>query len=376
MILEGANKLKEDNEYVIQAINSATAGQYCIVMPKNVDTTLNMLIDLHQKTLFDEVSSGAKTMDVLLTELTEEYQKVKEKNPNGLLVVPMLDENEFASTVNNLDKQKIFDETKKIGAITSELYKKLTAAGLDKQKINQKIMILEKKDEDVKYINWLKEQMPNFVEGVSLTQAPAEQPTPAPTANVDIFGAPSTPEPTPAPVTPEPVPETPVQEAPTNNGIFDNQPAPVQETTQAEPAPATPVEMPTLETPPVEEKKEEPVNQDVDIFGIPASQPAAPAAPSPQQPVEPAPAPTEAKPEEPNQFFEAPQPVQNVELEGTTTFSPIPNTEAPQSENNAAGEPPKKNGGFVNLAILLVILIVVTIVSIELGKFLYSVYGA
>ena len=369
MILEGANKLKEDNEYVIQAINSATAGQYCIVMPKNVDTTLNMLIDLHQKTLFDEVSSGAKTMDVLLTELTNEYQEIKGKNPNSLLVVPMLDENEFASTVNNLDKQKIFDETKKIGAITSELYKKLTAAGLDRQKINQKIMILEKKDEDVKYINWLKEQMPNFVEGISL-QSQAEQPTPEPTANVDIFGGASTPEPTPAPVSPEQVPETPTPE-PTNNGIFDNQPAPVQETTQ--PEPATPVEMPTLETPPVEEKKE-PVNQDVDIFGIPASQPAAPAAPSPQQPV--APTPTEAKPEESNQFFEAPQPVQNVELEGTTTFSPIPNTEAPQSENNAAGEPPKKNGGFVNLAILLVILIVVTIVSIELGKFLYSVYGA
>ena len=35
----------------------------------------------------------------------------------------------------------------------------------------------------------------------------------------------------------------------------------------------------------------------------------------------------------------------------------------------------KKSNGFVNLAILLVILVGVTLVSIELGKFLYNTYG-
>ena len=373
MILEGANKLKEENEYVVQAINSATAGQYCVVTPKNNNETLNMLIDLHQKKLFDEVTSGTKNMDNLLEVLTNEYQKIKEKNPNSLLVVPMLDENEFATTVNNLDKQKMFDETKKIGAITSELYKKLTDAGVEKQKINQKIMIIEKKEEDGKYISWLKEQMPNFVEGISL-ESKQELSTPeTPVASTDIFGIPTEgakPEPTPV------VESTPEEnKAPATTGnIFDSVTPPTVEPV-ATPTPSPEVELPKIDVP--TENVAAP-KEDVDIFGIPNNQAAAPAPSSPQQPA-PEASKEEQKSEEANQFFEAPKAVENVTLEGTTTFSPIPNTEE-KPENSVqtvvSGEPPKKNGGFVNLAILLVILIAVTIVSIELGKFLYSVYGA
>ena len=65
-----------------------------------------------------------------------------------------------------------------------------------------------------------------------------------------------------------------------------------------------------------------------------------------------------------------------VALEGTTTFSPIPETTDSSPAEPATSTPDKKSGGFVNVAILLVVLVVVTIVSIELGKFLFSVYGA
>ena len=48
-----------------------------------------------------------------------------------------------------------------------------------------------------------------------------------------------------------------------------------------------------------------------------------------------------------------------------------------QPSNEVASEVKvtKKSNGFVNLAILLVILVGVTLVSIELGKFLYNTYG-
>lgn len=365
MILEGANKLKEENEYIIYAMNSANAGQYCVVVPKNATGTYNMLIDVHHKSLFDEVTSGIKTKEDLMNTLSTEYADVKKQNESGILVVPMLNEVEFKNAINNLDKQKMFDETKKIGAITSELYKKMTESGIDKQRINQKIMIVEKEAEDEKYVNWLKEQMPNYVEGISFQKKEEVQATTSSTqpALGDIFGTP-TQEPTPAPVEEivPPAPEASV-DAPVTNGIFGSTP-----TTTAPTAPATPEPTPA----PIPE-------QNVDIFGVPVEQPAAPVATSVQQPVQ-TPEPTQTTTST-NIAPETIKPVQSVELEGTTTFSPIPDnqaqsTENPQDTSTGTTEPPKKNGGFVNLAIIMVVLIGVTVVSIELGKFLYSVYGA
>ena len=376
MILEGANKLNEATDYSIYTVNSATAGQYCVMIPNDTNNTLNMLIDLHQKSLFDEVAKGTKTKDDLINVLNEEYQKTKAKYPYGILIIPMMDNNEFISAVNNVDKQKMFDETKKIGAITSELYKKLTTAGIDKQKINQKIIMIEKKEEDTKFVNWLKEQMPNYVEGVSL-EGPEQTTASEPVVSTDIFGV-ATEEEKKEETTPAveaPTVETP---APTTGGIFDNvEPvAPVA----SEPVATPPVI--DIPTPTIEENKIPDSN--VDIFGIPNEQPVAPTSapvqsPEPQKEEKAPAAETQPTPQttETNQTVEAPQPVQNVELEGTTTFSPLPNnTQTPAENETASSETNKKSGGFVNLAILLVILIAVTIVSIELGKFLYSVYGA
>ena len=358
MILEGANKLKEEVDYIIYATNSVAAGQYCVIVPKNPTGTLNMLIDLHHKKMFDEVSAGRQTIDNLTNKLAEEYQVLRKKYQDGLLVVPMINEEEYQSAVKNLDKQKMFDETKKIGAITSELYKKLTESGIDKQKINQKIMLIEKGTEDKEYINWLKEQMPNYVEGVSLE--PQVEAATNPITNGNIFGSPTA--------------ETVVEPTPKAGGIFDNSPTTSTPEPIPEPIPATLVAEEKIPTPPVANSAEEQnssVSNGNNIFAPPSN------TVEPQKPVEtvttqsPTPEPTV-------QNLEAPKPVQNIELEGTTTFSPIPNSPQASEENTTEGgeATPKKNGGFVNLAILLAVLVVVTIVSIELGKFLFSVFGA
>ena len=45
----------------------------------------------------------------------------------------------------------MIDEVKKIGAITSEVYKKVTESGFNAQNIDQKIIILEKTNEDTSF---------------------------------------------------------------------------------------------------------------------------------------------------------------------------------------------------------------------------------
>lgn len=375
MILEGANRLKEENDYIIYAINSATAGQYCATVPKSWAGTLNMLVDLHQKKLFDEVTSGQRTKDDLINELTEEYQKSKVKYSDILLIVPMMEEESFASAVTNLDKQKMFDETKKIGAITSELYNKIIASGVDKQKIDQKIIMIEKKPEDEKYVEWLKKQMPGFVEGVSLETEQVVTNKEVTSENIFDVAKEEINSTQETPTTQESInaQTIPTNSTPTSGGIFDNIPSPVtsQENSPIPEAPVSTSVMPSIEQP---IKTEELPKENVDIFGISLEQPTI-ATPNIQEPnpiIN-----KELSKEEPIQTVEEPKAVQDIALEGTTSFSPIPNIPQPTVENTSVTEEPqKKSGGFVNLAILLVVLVVVTIISVELGKYLYSVYGA
>ena len=55
MTLEGANNFSENSNSTIYTINSQQTGQYSIVMPKNTDKEISMLIDLNMKPAFDSV---------------------------------------------------------------------------------------------------------------------------------------------------------------------------------------------------------------------------------------------------------------------------------------------------------------------------------
>ena len=375
MKLEGANAFSENNLFTVYTVNSMTSGEYAVVMPKEVMGTVNMLIDFHQKSFFDNLISGSKTKDDLMKVLEGEYNFIKNTYANFMLVLPMFDENSYISIVNSKDKQKMFDEVKKIGAITSEVYKKVTESGFNAQNIDQKIIVLEKTNEDTSFVEWLKEQMPNFVEGLKYQEEKKEVVNPF--MGVNPFG--------PAPV--ENPTSTTVQSS--GNSIFDT--------------PLTPTPVPPVET-------STPNN---DIFGT-----ATQASSSVQQPV------NETSAESANSIFETPtsiqptvetsqqvqntmpnigfstptenvstpvatpQPINTVDLEGTTAFRPIPgDTTQIQNSNPTTATPieeksieevqegHKASKGIANLLILLVILVGVTLASIELGKFLYNVYG-
>lgn len=380
MTLEGAINFHDTELYTIYTMNSSTAGQYCVVLPKNSNGMYNMLVDLHMKSLFDSVNAGSKSRDELINEISGEYNNIKTKYSDAILVIPMFDEANYINIINTDDKQKMFDEVKKIGAITSELYKKLVDGGLDKSRLDQKIIIVEKNDYDKKFVEWLVGQMPNFVSSVNMNELSATPVNPF-VANEpvnNIFGAPVIETPT---VTDNVVNNTNVVNEPvvSNNNLFNEQPV-------AEAVVTSTVEVP-VQQPVVESNNVVP-----NIFGeqsvqqaTPVPEPVAPAVEVPvQQPV-----------------VEEPKPVQSVELDKTVTFSPVNEATvvqpqqvqqpAPAVTTEAAapvdtvpatgdaeagtGEIAKKSNGFVNLAILLVILAGVTLASIELGKFLYNTYG-
>ena len=367
MMLEGANKFSEAVDFIIYTMNSVQTGQYCVVLPKNTNDVFHMLIDLRMKKLVDAVSVGNKKKEELVEKISQEYLNLKKKYTNGILVLPMIEVEGLDNATLNGDKQRMFDETKRISAITSELYKKLMDLGVEKQKIDQKIIIVEKDEKDEKFVAWLKEQMPNFVDGVLYRDLEDKPVVENPFMVMNPFAS------NESVVTPE----KPVS----SGGIFDQIPSPVTSST------SVPASQPVTPAPVVEPVSSSPENTSFELF---ASEPTAPVVEN--KVVE------NSKPESVfssvTPEVEAPKPVQNVGLDGTITFSPIPESQ-PQSpvqpqpvsgvsqsvpsnayENSDDGEERKSSKGFANLLILLVILVGVTIASIELGKFLYSVYGA
>lgn len=364
MTLEGANNLRETNDYIIYTMNSVATGQYGVVVPKNINGTLNMLVDLHMKSSFDLVNNGSKTIDMLISEISDEYVKLRTKYSDGMLVIPMVDEVYFQNIVNNSDKQKMFDEVKKIGSITSELYKKLTSQGIDKQRIDQKIIIVEKDNCDERFVLWLKEQngMNNFVEGIKYNEIGVSANAfvnngnslfgPQVDNNNGIFGTSATPSQPPVTENIQNVtPVSPVEPADVNNNsLFANQEGQVANNSNVignnninNGVNATPVN--SVFGPNVTEGNVS------TLSGVPNQTP----------------------------VVEGPKPVQSAPIEGTTTFSPVTEQQASgdvSGEESTSGDLANKSKGFVNLLILAVVLVGVTIVSIELGKYLYSVYGA
>ena len=347
MNLTGANNFSENNIYTIYTINSNQNGQYSVVIPKNMNGQTSMIVDINMKNDFDALVSNAISKESLLDKIDKEYNKIKATNPDGILVIPMTDMNSLTNAVNSNDKQKIFDETKKIGGITSELYKNLTDSGLDKSKINQKIMIIEKDEIDTKFVEWLKNQMPNFVDGLkvasdaqTIEQAPAENNDPF--AGFNPFGEENNSELAPAQPAEVVASQEPVTHVP--EPVAEPTPVPAQPTEVA--APQEPVAEPT----PVPTQPTEVV--------------------APQEPVTPVPEPVVE-----NETIPEPTPINSVSLENTQAI-PQPEPTPTPAPTATVNDIDKKSGGFANILILLVILAVVTIGSIELGKFLFNTFGA
>ena len=329
-----------------------------------------------------------------------------------MLVMPMLDEAMFLNTINTGDKQKMFDEVKKIGAITSELYKKLTESGVEKNRIDQKIIMIEKKEEDVKFVNWLKEQMPNFVDGVvysELDNNPIGTEAGANNIFADVAPIPpvvASPEAV-APVVEAvtvPVVESVAQSAPVMNDIFapnanEVPAAPVASAPEAVVS-ATPV-VETVVSPVVESATQSaPVMNDIfapNTNEVPAASvasapevvaPAAPVAAAAQNvapvnnPVDNnlfgAPVQANSVPVSTSNNVDGPKPVESTSLDNTMTFTNVAEQISDTTEDTSADgvDDSNKSKGFVNLAILLVVIGVITFISIEIGKYLYNTFGA
>ena len=339
MTLEGANNFSENNFSTIYTMNSPTGGQYCVVLPKTVLGNVKMLVDFHFKNSFDAYGSASINKEELVLEINKEYEIVCQKYNSCLLIFPMFDEKAFQNTVLSNDKQRLFDEVKKIGAITSEIYKNLIAGGIDQRNIDQKIVIVLKKNEDRQFVEWLEKQMPNFVEGLDYSAYLPKEEVVNPFMNP--FG------------------ESGVKEQPvgSNSSIFDSGGSNSSVNSAVNSIPSTNdifsgnASGPVLQSPaPVSngisfENSMEGISSSVRGNG--------------------------------GSSVEEPKPVQNVDLEGTTAFRPIANSTSGDvsSENTEVVSGRSASKGIANLMILVVVLVGITVASIELGKFLYGVYG-
>lgn len=399
MILEGANLFFESDLFNIYMVNSVNAGKYSMIIPKNIGEKLEMVVSIHREKIFNDVQSGVKTKDDLVNDFSKLFKDATSKISDGMVVIPMLNEDEFKNIVTNMDKQKMFDETKKIGAITSEIYNKLSNAGIPKSKINQKLLFIVESDTDLSFVNWLKEQMPNFVDGLKLEDVQPEkiEVENSPFMGESIFGSVnnvSIDKPVEAPVIPEPLVESPVvNDTPVgvsstvtndvprdSSSIFDNAGSPISEVKTEETSQNNVFENTQENNSFFTSSVQKEIinnldipNSNVDVFGV-SNESSNIMTNEVKQVINP----NVVK----NDTVSNPTPVESSKLEGTMTFEAIKTEQNMQPENNSesvtsdVGVVRKKNGGFVNLLILLVVLVVVTIISIELGKFLYSVYGA
>lgn len=377
MTISGANAFLENEEFTLYTMNSISSGEYAVIVPKMVNGMVKVLIDLHEKNFFDGLKDGVKSKDDLVSLVQNASRFIKNTYTDFILVYPMFNEEEYISVVHSSDKQRLFDEVKKIGSVTSEIYKKIIESGFDARSVDQKIIILEKTDEDTQFLGWLKEQMPSSVEGLKYVDENKEVST-NPFMNMNPFHN-NVEEEKKEEVISNPIPNT-------GSSIFDNvtpsvpvspvvpsdssvvgQEEEVQNDIFAQSLPNVSTSNATVESAPVSDVKVEASNPTNSIFGD-ASVSSVPASPVPSA----------------NE--DAPKPVNTVDLEGTIAFRPLPgDTTQVKNEdispvNEAKSieevqEEHKTSKGIANLLILLVILVVVTLASVEFGKFLYSVYG-
>ena len=323
MTLEGANNFSENNNSTIYTMNSVQTGQYCVVVPKNIGDKVRMLVDLNMKKSFDSLINNSITKDSLVADINEEYSNIEKDYSGSVLVIPMIDVGEFGNSVNSNDKQTIFNETKKIGSITSEIYQKLCNSGVDKAKIDQKIIIVEKTDVDKKFVSWLEEQMPNFVDGVDYNELVNKSID----NNVNPFiGG--------------------VSEPTVSNDVFGPQVS--ENKINEDPQPVDTV----LDEPKLEENV--PANDNSGDLFVQSDSLA--------------------------QVNEPAKEVTDLKVETKEAVSNV-NDNSSVKDNDVVVEPEvsnieKKSRGFANLLILLVILIGVTVASIELGKLLYNTFGS
>lgn len=320
MKVGGVNSFSENDNCIIYTMSSSAFGNYCMVVPKQESNGIKMVVDLNMKSVFDEMMAGKISRDNLIQTIYDEYRLIQSKYESFVLVMPMEEVSIIANAIAGQDKQRLFDETKKIGAITSDIYKRIVESGMDKSRIDQKIVLLEKTENDTKFVEWLKGQMPNFVVGLSYQSLKVVNPFENATGVVNPFLAGTESQSTSDIFGP-------------SNSIFDNNG--VSNVQNVEP---------------VVSAKEDifPSSSNGDFFG------------------------------NQDNTVEPPKPVEAVSLENSNVGvnEPVKEPSSDVIDNQeAVNAIDKKSGGFANLLILLVILVVVTVVSIELGKFLYQTFG-
>lgn len=309
--------LNNNPEYSIYSLNGNSICLFCV--PENIKGTLGLYLDLNMEKDYNELLQGAKTQQQVVEKVGEDYKLLNGTYPSSVYVVPNFNNVNLSNALNTNDKQAIFNAIGGIGNDTKKIQSILASKGIA---LDSKIIVVEKSDTDKQFANWLKEQ--NIGEGVSFGEL----------NKVQNFGNPF-------------VSAQPLQGEVVNNvSVSSNPPIFGEPVVQSASDPAQGVQ----QVHPTQPQMSVPSLQSTQV--IPSVQ-----GPAPVQGVV----------------------LENPNLDNTTTLQAQPQGYDMNGPSVAKVRSRKLNNinnrGYVNIVVLMAVIVGVTLLSIQLGKFLYSIYG-
>ena len=102
MTLNGGNKFSENQNYEIYTMNSQDTGRCAVVLPKNLNNGISMLVDLNMKSNFDDLINNVKNM-VNSGNIPPEIQQMMNSMKSS-------DNNTSSNNSSNIDINKILSQ--------------------------------------------------------------------------------------------------------------------------------------------------------------------------------------------------------------------------------------------------------------------------
>ena len=306
--------LKSEDSFDVYSLNGNDICLFCV--PNRFNGSMSFYLDLNRDSDYNDLLQGKTNQDSVVSLIKGDYAILKNTHENAILVVPKFDVASLSKAIDSNDKQAIFSSIGGIGKCTKEIQSLLAKKGIA---IDTNINVVIKNDIDNKFAKWLEGQ--NIGKGISFEELKGKS------NNVG----------NPFMANNNPFVGGEVQ----NNQSSDIFSGPIN---NLEPQINNPE--PQINNPNPQIISSEPPVQNV-VQG-------------------------EAQ-------VQGPQPIQGVVLEAPHMENGQENATGDDEQGGTStanvGKKKLGNRGYVNIIILMAILVGVTILSIQLGKFLFSIYG-
>lgn len=160
----------QNADYTIYSMGNENTGIYYASIPNNLKSSLKIFVDLHKKddfSMYKDIKDPLKRQE-LITKLTEVNKFINNMNKTGIYIMPNID----VTAIEKLDDHSRIEEYnrmfKMIASCTNDVSKALNSTANGKKTIEQAITIIAQTESDKHFIEWLKQQYPMYVVGITL----------------------------------------------------------------------------------------------------------------------------------------------------------------------------------------------------------------